>query len=73
MIVQSWRSAAWKKADTDSILILTFAKTLSGGRVDLVHVDVPEHDHKGVTRGWTKLLLGTMAHLSCGRPTLGKL
>ena len=54
MIVQSWRSAAWKKADTDSILILTFGKTPSGGRVDLVHVDVPEHDHKGVTQGWTK-------------------
>jgi activator of HSP90 ATPase len=52
MIVQSWRSKSWKKADADSILILTFSKAGSSGRVDLVHVNVPDHDHKGVTDGW---------------------
>ncbi|HEY5175806.1 MAG TPA: SRPBCC domain-containing protein [Terriglobales bacterium] len=52
MIVQSWRAAHWKKSDPDSILVLTFSKTKSGGRVDLVHVNVPEHDHQGVTQGW---------------------
>ena len=54
MIVQAWRAASWKKADPDSILILTFSKTESGGRVNLVHVNVPEYDHKGVTEGWKK-------------------
>jgi activator of HSP90 ATPase len=54
MIVQSWRSTGWKKTDTDSILVLTFRKEGSGGRVDLAHVNVPEHDHQGVTRGWQK-------------------
>ena len=34
MIVQSWRAAHWKKSDPDSILVLTFSKTKSGGRVD---------------------------------------
>lgn len=54
MIVQLWRSTGFKKSDADSILILTFNKTPSGTRVDLVHVNVPEQDHKGVTNGWTK-------------------
>jgi activator of HSP90 ATPase len=54
MIVQAWRSSAWKKSDADSILILEFRKDGSGGRVDLAHVNVPEHDHKGVTKGWKK-------------------
>jgi activator of HSP90 ATPase len=54
MIVQVWRSTSFKKSDPDSILIMTFSKTSSGGRVDLVHVNVPEHDHKGVSEGWLK-------------------
>ncbi|ABF42876.1 conserved hypothetical protein [Candidatus Koribacter versatilis Ellin345] len=54
MIVQAWRSAAWKKTDANSILTITFTDTKSGGRVDLVHVNVPAHDHRGVTEGWKK-------------------
>jgi activator of HSP90 ATPase len=52
LIVQSWRSTQWKTGDLDSILILEFSKAPGGGQVDLVHVNVPQHDHKGVTRGW---------------------
>ena len=52
MIVQSWRSAAWKKADPDSILVVRFEKTPSGAAVHLAHVGVPPYDHKGVTQGW---------------------
>jgi uncharacterized protein YndB with AHSA1/START domain len=54
MVVQAWRSTAFKRSDPDSILILTFSKTARGARVDLVHVNVPEQDHKGVTEGWPK-------------------
>lgn len=54
MIVQSWRSSAFKKSDADSILVITFSKTRSGARVDLLHVNVPEHDHKSGTEGWPK-------------------
>ncbi len=55
MIVQTWRSSAWKKADPDSILVVTFEKSAGGGaKVDLVHVGVPEYDHAGVTQGWVK-------------------
>ena len=54
MIVQAWRSRQWKASDPDSILVLWFSKARGGGRIDLVHVNVPAHDHKGVTRGWPK-------------------
>lgn len=52
MIVQAWRATHWKKTDLDSILTITFSDAPGGGRIDLVHVGVPEHDHKGVTQGW---------------------
>ena len=52
MIVQTWRAEMWKKSDPDSILVIEFHKTKTGSRVDLVHVNVPEYDHQGVTDGW---------------------
>ena len=52
MIVQSWRAEMWKTSDPDSILVIQFNKTKAGSRVDLVHVNVPEYDHQGVTDGW---------------------
>jgi uncharacterized protein YndB with AHSA1/START domain len=54
MIVQRWRAAHWKKTELDSILILEFSRTAKGGRIDLVHVNVPDHDYVGVSRGWPK-------------------
>jgi activator of HSP90 ATPase len=55
MIAQTWRSSEWKKKDPDSILVVTFEKSASGGaQVALVHVGVPEYDHKCVTHGWVK-------------------
>jgi activator of HSP90 ATPase len=52
MIVQAWRASHWHESDLDSILILNFSKAAGGGKVDLVHAGVPQHDHKGVTKGW---------------------
>jgi activator of HSP90 ATPase len=54
MIVQAWSSRQWRAGDPDSILVLCFSKARGGGRIDLVHVNVPAHDHKGVTKGWPK-------------------
>ncbi len=54
LIVQRWRSTAWPKTDADSILILTFSAAGKRGRIELVHVNVPKHDHAGVTNGWKK-------------------
>lgn len=53
LIVQAWRSSAFHKRDHDSTLILRF---LPAGRnrcrIDLVHVNVPKHDFRGVNEGW---------------------
>lgn len=51
LIVQTWRAKPWKKSDPDSILILLFSKSPDGGRIDLLHVNVPAYDHAGVTKG----------------------
>ena len=52
LIVQSWRSSMFKSEDPDSTLILSFSSGDGGGRIDLVHLDVPDHDMDGVTKGW---------------------
>lgn len=52
LIVQGWRSAHFRETDPDSTLILAFSDEGDQGRIDLVHLDVPEHDFKGVTDGW---------------------
>ena len=55
MIVQRWRSKSWKKSDPDSILVFDISSADKKGRIDLVHVNVPEQsDHAGVTNGWKK-------------------
>jgi activator of HSP90 ATPase len=52
LIVQSWRSTAFRKNDADSTLIIHFTPKGRHGRVDLVHVNVPDHDYAGVNKGW---------------------
>jgi activator of HSP90 ATPase len=52
LIVQSWRSVNFAKNVPDSTLILSFTPEDDAGRIDLVHLDVPENDFQGVTGGW---------------------
>lgn len=54
LVVQRWRSSQWKQGDIDSTLVLRFVQDGDQGRIDLVHVNVPEHDYAGVTVGWGK-------------------
>jgi activator of HSP90 ATPase len=54
LVVQSWRSSHWRDDDLDSILILRFSPDAAGGRIDLVHANVADHDHAGVSEGWEK-------------------
>ena len=54
LIVQAWRSANFRKSDVDSTLILRFIPMGKKGRVELMHVNVPDHDYRGVTNGWKK-------------------
>lgn len=53
LIVQSWRSVNFAKEDPDSTLIITFTEEEeAAGRIDLVHIGVPESDFQGVSGGW---------------------
>ena len=53
LIVQSWRSVNFADEDPDSTLIISFTPEEDGdGRIDLVHLDVPEGDFPGVSGGW---------------------
>lgn len=51
-IVQSWRSSAFRKTDPDSTLIIRFTPRGKNARVDLIHANVPDHDYRGVDKGW---------------------
>jgi activator of HSP90 ATPase len=52
LIVQSWRSVNFAADDPDSTLIISFTPEDGDGRIDLVHVDVPDCDLQGVIGGW---------------------
>ena len=53
LIVQSWRSVNFAEDDPDSTLIISFTPEEDDeGRIDLVHLDVPEEDYQGVAGGW---------------------
>lgn len=53
LIVQSWRSVNFEKEQPDSTLIISFTdEEQDAGRIDLVHIDVPENDYQGVSGGW---------------------
>src|ERR1700722_9698662 len=54
LIVQSWRSTNFLDSDPDSTLILVFVPEAGNGRIDLIHIDVPEQDYQGVSDGWGK-------------------
>ncbi len=52
LIVQSWRSVNFADDDSDSTLIISFSPEDDDGRIDLIHLDVPESDFQGVSGGW---------------------
>jgi activator of HSP90 ATPase len=54
LIIKSWRSVNFTAEDPDSTLILSFTSEGDKGRIDLVHLDVPEQDYDGVNQGWEK-------------------
>jgi activator of HSP90 ATPase len=52
LIVQTWRGSDWKKSEPDSILVLAFSKATRGGRITLVHANVPERHQAAIRKGW---------------------
>ena len=54
LIIQSWRGKDWKSGDIDSTLVISFWPDDNGGRIELVHVNVPEYDYDDVNEGWDR-------------------
>ena len=54
LIVQRWRSGNWPAEAIDSVVSLSFWPEGEGGRIELVHANVPESDFAGVSQGWEK-------------------
>jgi activator of HSP90 ATPase len=54
LIVQTWRGKDWPKRELDSILILAFSRARGGGRIRLVHANVPDGRAARIRRGWRK-------------------
>jgi uncharacterized protein YndB with AHSA1/START domain len=54
LIVQRWRSVNFPQDAIDSTLTLSFWPEGAGGRIELVHANVPEEDFSGVSEGWSK-------------------
>jgi activator of HSP90 ATPase len=52
LIVQTWRSDAFKKTDLDSILVISLEAKGKDTLLHMVHSNVPKQDHAGVTEGW---------------------
>lgn len=52
LVVQSWRSVSFHDEDPDSTVVISISPAEVGGRIDLIHLDVPDHDYEGVKRGW---------------------
>lgn len=52
--MQTWRSAKFPASAADSVLVLSLWPEAGGGRIELVHANVPEEDFAGVSQGWER-------------------
>jgi activator of HSP90 ATPase len=53
VFVQTWRAEDWTPDQPDSVLALYFEKDGKGGRVTMVHANIPDEHHPGIKTGWT--------------------
>ena len=53
VFVQSWRAGDWTSDQPDSVLALYFEKDGKGGKVTMVHANIPDEHYPGIKTGWT--------------------
>ena len=53
VFVQSWRADDWTSDQPDSILTLVFEKSGKGGRLTMIHANIPDEHYPGIRSGWT--------------------
>ena len=52
LFVQTWRADDWTSDQADSILTLIFEKNGKGGRLTMVHANIPDEHYPGIKTGW---------------------
>ncbi len=53
VIVQTWRGNDWKADQPDSLFTLFFEKDGKGGKLTMVHANIPDDQYEGIKTGWT--------------------
>jgi activator of HSP90 ATPase len=53
VFVQTWRADDWTSEQADSVLSLFFEKDGKGGRLTMVHANIPDEHFPGIKTGWT--------------------
>ena len=53
VFVQTWRSDDWNADSPDSVLAFFFEKDGKGGKVTMVHANIPDEHYPGIKTGWT--------------------
>jgi len=53
VFVQTWRSNDWGSDQADSVLAFFFEKDGKGGKVTMVHANIPDEHYPGIKTGWT--------------------
>jgi activator of HSP90 ATPase len=53
VFVQSWRADDWTSDQADSVLAFFFEKDGKGGKVTMVHANIPDEHYPGIKTGWT--------------------
>jgi activator of HSP90 ATPase len=53
VFVQTWRADDWTSDQADSVLALFFGKDGKGGRLTMVHANIPDEHYPGIKTGWT--------------------
>jgi hypothetical protein len=66
------RSVNFPETALDSVLVLSFWPEGEGGRVELVHVNVPEEDFAGISQGWTRFYWNPWLEYLSGGGAVGR-
>jgi len=53
VFVQTWRADDWGPDQADSVLTFFFEKDGKGGKVTMVHANIPDEHYPGIRTGWT--------------------
>jgi activator of HSP90 ATPase len=70
LIVQSWRTKAWKEQDIDSTFILDFEPKGKNVVLHMIHANLPDEHAQSIYEGWYKHYWEPWKKYLAGKPIL---